>query len=166
MSCIQDIPSLKNNVDPNFDNSIIFGSIYSNISVDEFYKYNKLNHTTVKGYSGVKTPIFNAKYYFDYPNPAASSMTFTVAKILFASGNLTDLVVFDTGKSVIDLTSAWISNCKDAVSFGTAVDYCTPRFYSLPKSLPAVGTSIAYITGYDTNSTPNKRISYGSHFAD
>lgn len=93
---------------------------------------------------------------------------FSPTKILFATGNLTDLVVFQTDQSIRQMVANFEGACVDYSSGNPyPANYCTPRFYPLatnPSVQGAVGAQVAYITGQSLDGNNNRKKAPGIDF--
>lgn len=86
---------------------------------------------------------------------------FGISKVLFATGNLTDLIVFETDQTIRQLFQNCRNNCTD-VTNGNVFDpkFCEPRFYPLavsPRVQSRPGQKVSYVTGYSLDGNNNRR---------
>lgn len=136
--------------------------VFANVSFSDFYVMDGVPYSSNAGFPST-LPTFTNKLTFD----AFSNNSFGVSRILFASGNLTDLIVFQTDQTIRQMTAYAIGNCTLNYTYKAPdSSKCIPRYYPLatnPAVQGAVGQPVSVITGNDISNIPFKRRALGYH---
>lgn len=151
--------------DPKSPANTVWKGIYTNKTLAEFFTLpNGTAFTTAQvqvypgGYSVTNPPVFATKVTLDN-STAIFQPNFTMGRILFATGNLTDLVVFQTTVTVRELIRSWKAICA----------LCSPRFYPLASAnyVLAQNQPMVSITAFEPGNWPGvplyMRAAYGIH---
>lgn len=157
-ACLQDYNSGTAASTSSTADQIMWRRVTTNVTFNNFYVMDGVPYISNNGFP-TNPPSFNNKISFD----GSSNSAFSVSQILFATGNLTDMIVFQTDQTIRQMTTNALANCISTAA--AAVPFpdptkCLPRYYPLATN-PAVqganGNQISVITGNDISNNPFKR---------